>query len=314
MKKRVFLGVSLCATLVFAAACGGDDNKGDDETPTADASASASRVARTPVPRGTGTPGAEATTAATPSDPNGPDGLPGTADDIDQVDPGVSGGDPGSAPQVVATVPPVTPAAGVTPVVDPTEIAEPEATGALRLVIDLDASRAGIQSTRDVNVGDTIRVAIVAVDVPELVNDLGGVSAFNFIVDYDKTKVVAPTLAGGPATQRNPMLNVTGLDAAANWDCLPAPEGDLDDVGGIEGDGNPLTGQAFLSCFTFVPSTASGTLVLGVTTFQVIASGQVNLSLSGVSLGDALGIEFAVCEGDAGAATVPCEDGTLNAN
>lgn len=314
MKKRVILGMALCVSLVVAAACGGgDDDNGDNETPGSSASASASRAARTPAPRGTGTPEAGATGAATPFDPNGPDGLPGTADDIDELDPNVSGGDPGSAPQVVATVPPVTPAPGVTPIVDPTEIAEPEATGALRLVVDLDASRAGIQSTRDVNVGDTIRAAVAIVNAPQRVDDLGGVTAFNFVVTYDKTKIVAPTIAGGPATQRNPAPNIADLGGeAAGWDCLPAPEGDLDDPGGIEGDGNPATGEAFLSCFAPGTGDQGGTIVLGIITFQVIASGSQQLTLSDVSVGDAVGVEFATCEGATGASPVACEGATLN--
>jgi hypothetical protein len=302
------------ASLAFGAACGGDD--GDSDDATAEGSTTTTSTTRTPRASGTGTgtPDAESTTAPVATvDPNGPDGIPNTDDDL--VDPEIGGGDPNAAPQVVATAPPVTPAAGVTPVTDPTTIAPPQASGELRAIVDADASTPGIQSTRDVNVGGTIRVAVVIVNVPPLTNDLGGVSAFNFILNYDKTKIFAPTITGGPATQRNPFANIAGLDQAANWDCLPAPEGDLDDPGGVEGDGSPETGQAFLSCFTFSPGTANATLVLGVVTFNVIASGTVTLSLSNFEVGDSLGLSYGQCPGDAGALTeIACETATLNVN
>jgi hypothetical protein len=307
--KRAILVSALIASLALLAACGGgdDDNGSSDATPgsvtasartgTASPSGSATTEAGTPVPQAT-------------TDPNGPDGVPDSGDE--PVDPNIGGGDPNAQPQVVSTVPPVTPKAGVTPIVDSTEIAEPQATGELRLVVDLDASRAGIQSTREVNVGDTIRVAVTIVNAPESVNNIGGVTAFNWNVDYDKTKIVAPTIEGGPVTQRNPMLNVDDLGgAAAGWDCLPAPEGDRDDPGGLEGDGDPAHGQAFLSCYTPGTGKQGGTIVLGVVTFQVIAPGSTTLSISQLSVGDPLGAEFATCPGDSGPAKVPCDSATL---
>jgi hypothetical protein len=309
--KRAILVSAVVASLALLAACGGgddDNNNSSDGTPAGSVTASARTG--TASPSGTGTAAAATPVPQTPTDPNGPDGVPDSGDE--PVDPNIGGGDPNAPQQVVATVPPVTPAPGVTPVVDSTEIAEPEATGELRLVVDLDASRAGIQSTREVNVGDTIRVAVTIVNAPPSVNNLGGVAAFNWNLDYDKTKIVAPTLSGGSPTQRNPILNVEDLGGdAAGWDCLPAPEGDRDDPGGIEGDGNPNTGQAFLSCYTPGTGKQGGTIVMGVVTFQVIAAGSTTLSISQVSVGDAVGVEFATCPGDTGPAKVPCDTATL---
>ena len=309
MKRAIFVS-ALVASLAFAVACGSDDN-GDSDDATADGSRTAASGTRTPGADGTTTPDASPSAGAnsTPVDPNGPDGIPDTEDD--PINPEIGGGDPNAAPQVVATVPPVTPAAGVTPITDPTQIAEPQATGQLRMVVDADASTPGIQSTRDINVGDVVRVGIVIVNAPARVNDIGGISSFNFRLNYDKTKIVAPTIAGGPATQRNPAANVAALDPQANWDCLPAPEGDLDDPGGIEGDGQPNTGQAFLSCFTFSPGNAGGTIVMGVATFTAIASGSVNLSLSQVDVGDGIGIAVISCPSESEG---PCEGATLNVN
>jgi len=101
--------------------------------------------------------------------------------------------------------------------------------------------------------------------------------------------------------------------AASNWDCLPAPEGDLDDPGGIDGDGVPNTGEAFLSCFS-TAGTTGGTVVLGVITFQAIASGSVNVALTHASVGDLVGVEIATCPGDTGPAKVPCNGGALTVN
>jgi hypothetical protein len=309
--KRAILVSALIASLTLLAACGGggDDSNGSSSTGTPGASVTARRTG-TAQPSGTGTAEAGTPAAQATTDPNGPDGVPDSGDEPVPVD--IGGGDPNAQPEIVATVPPVTPKAGITPIVDPTEIAEPQVQGELHMVIDLDAATPGIQATRDVNVGDTIRVGVVIVNAPQHVNDLGGISAFNWVVNYDKTKIVAPTIAGGLATQRNPFANIAAVGgAAANWDCLPAPEGDLDDPGGIDGDGDPNTGQAFLSCFSTAGVTG-GTIVLGVVTFQAIAPGSVNLTLSQLSVGDLLGTEFATCPVDTGPAKVPCDGATLN--
>src|SRR6185295_9395182 len=70
----------------------------------------------------------------------------------------VTGGDPNATPQVVSTIPPVR--GDGTPVVDPTELAPPDPTSnELSLVVDMDASKAGIQTDRTVKRGDVFRVA-----------------------------------------------------------------------------------------------------------------------------------------------------------
>jgi hypothetical protein len=179
----------------------------------------------------------------------------------------------------------------------------------------MDASTPGIQSSRDVHPGDTFRVAIVAVNIPPYNNNMGGIYALNFNLNYDKTKIVAPTIAGGPTTDRNPRLNVAALGGAdAQWNCLPAAEGDLDDPGGTDGDGNPATGQAFLSCYAAGTPSVGGTQVVATVEFTAIATGSSELKLSETALADAVAIEFAHCEGDAANPPfVPCPSGTANA-
>jgi hypothetical protein len=74
----------------------------------------------------------------------------------------------------------VTPRAGTTPSVDPTEIAPPDVpTADLALIVDMDASKPGIQSSRDLNPGDVFRVAVVVVGAPAYNNNMGGIAAFN---------------------------------------------------------------------------------------------------------------------------------------
>ncbi len=217
-----------------------------------------------------------------------------------------------SAPPGVATVPPVTPRTRTAPVVDSTEIARPEpVTETPSLVVNMDATRAGVQPAREVRLGDTFRVAIVAVAMPP-----NGLSGLNFIVNYDKTKIVAPSIAGGPATDRNPRLNVAALGGdAAGWTCLPGPEGDLDDPGGTDGDGKTATGQAFLSCYATGVQPVGGTQVVATVEFTAIATGSSDLKLSDLSMADAIGVEFAHCEGDAAPPPfVPCPAGTANVN
>jgi hypothetical protein len=222
----------------------------------------------------------------------------------------------GGTPQVVSTVPPPPP--GVTPQIDPTEIAEPEPPSGqgMRMYIDLDASEPGIQSTRDVNVGDTFKVGVVVTGAPPLTNSGGGISAMQFTIDYDKTKIVAPSIEGGPATDRNPDLNLPAFGGdPTQWFCLPPPVGDKDDdiPGGPLGDNNPATGQAYLACFSALASPASGTIVLGITTFVAAGTGSTTLSLSDVVFGDFVGVALATCDeiGD-GTPIIPCADATVN--
>jgi len=225
----------------------------------------------------------------------------------------VAGGDQDATPRVISAMPAVSPRPGTTPRIDAAVIAPPQpAAGSLRLIVDTDASALGIQLSRDVNPGDTFRVAVVLAGAPPFDGAGGGVASFNLELDYDRTKIVAPTIAGGPTTQRNPWLNVNALGgAAAGWGCEPAPEGDLDDPGGTNGDGNPATGQAFLSCFMTGPSRASGDLVLATVTFLAVASGDSALSLSHVAVADSAGVEFAHCARDAVDPAVSCEDGSV---
>lgn len=313
MKRLLLAATLLLATSMALVACGGGDDDGDaDGSPTASG--------RTTRSASDGTPAGGPNTSTTPGTSGGVfTPVPGTTftpDEQTAIAGDITGGGPDSTPVVVSTIPVPTPAPGVTPIVDPTQIAPAQvSTSALELFVDMDAAQPGIQSSRDVNPGDTFRVAIVVSNVPPARDNQGGVAAFNFFLDYDKTKIVAPTIAGGPATERNPDLNVPELGGdGLQWDCLPAPEGDTDDPGGIDGDGNPATGQALLSCFAFVPEAgvASGTLTLAVVTFVAVASGTSTLSLDEIEIGDALGIGYAHCPGDANEPYVPCNAGTVN--
>ncbi len=313
--KRVCIVLALSlASVALMAACGGSDDKNDESATPSTGTASVS----TPAPNtGGGSPAVGVTPGATAEPSTGLGDAPTlTAADRTLVADGggVEGGDPSAPPVVVATIPPVTPRAGTTPAVDPTEIAPPDvATADLAVIVDMDASKPGIQSSRDLNPGDVFRVAVVVVAAPQFNNDIGGIAAFNFNLNYDKTKIVAPTIAGGASTSRNPTLNLAGLGGAdAQWQCLPTPEGDLDDPGGTEGDGDPDTGQAYISCFAPGSQLVGGTVVIATIEFTAIQKGSTELKLSEVAVADAVALEIAHCPGDGLEPTVPCESGTAN--
>ena len=297
------------------AACGGGAKK-SDVTPATSATTSGTRPAATPSVVKTTAVGATSPAAGSTSVPTAPAGAtqdggaakpatgfeatvnaqfndPTIAASLGSDGAGnIAGGNPADAQHVVVPVPVVTPDPGVVVKADSTAIAAPDpASTEVTFAIDTDASTAGVQTTRTVHVGDTIQVAVILANVPAD----RGIDAFNFTVDYDKTKIFAATLDGGSSVDRNPALNLAALGPDAGWTCLPAPEGDLDDPGGTSGDGIPATGQAFLSCFTPGTGHATGSLVLATITFHVIAKGSTNLSLEEVFAGNASQIELGSC-------------------
>jgi hypothetical protein len=175
------------------------------------------------------------------------------------------------------------------------------------LLIDVDVGVAGVQETIEVNAGAALDVAVVLDGVPA---DAGGVSGFAFVLQYDRRVLVAETLFDAPSIDANPDLNQEALGpGGAAWECVPAPEGDLDDPGGIAGDGNASSGQAFLSCFASDGAAPGASLVLAHVHFTAVATGESVLRLSSATVADASGREFAGCESEApparcGAATV----------
>jgi hypothetical protein len=305
---RLLLTLMLALSLTLgAAACGGGGD-GGDETPSGTGTARVTRTgtaaARTGTPGAPGTAPGMPTGAAGTAQPSGDPANPGGADD-GNIPPGISGGSAEQPRQAIATPPPPPP--GVTPHVDPTEIAPPQPqTSGVEILLDLDAATPGIQSSREVRVGDVIRAAVVISNSP-------GVANFNFTLRYDKTKLFSPTITGGPATDRNPDLNVDGLGgAAAQWECLPAPAGDLDDIPDNNlGDKDPNVGQAFLSCFTFGYVHRGGTHVLATIEFQALAAGDVTLSFTDVAVsGDSLSTEVGSCN-PVLSTEIPCVGATL---
>jgi hypothetical protein len=315
---------AIAVLAIVAAGCGGGGDNDGGGTPNASGtSTTASRTATgTGTPDGTsvdpsgspvrGTAGVPTPAGAgnTPVTGGGGGATPGAvatpnafeATFAAEAGGDIAGGDPSQPRQPVGSVPTPPPGAAV----DPPAIAppNPSATG-LQMLLDLDASTPGIQTSRTVSVGDVFRVAVVVTNVPP-----EGVSAFNFFLNYDKTKVVAPTYTGGSSNDRNPDLNNDAL--GEGWTCLPAPEGDTDDPGGISGDGNPATGQALLSCF-LLDSAPSGTLVLATVEFHAIASGSVPMTINGVALAGGPTINtFGRCEADADTGpAIPCTGATV---
>ena len=176
----------------------------------------------------------------------------------------------------------------------------------MQIIVDADASAPGIHSSRIVNEGDVFRVAIVVANPTE------SIAAFNFYLDYNRNVALAPSYVGGRTTDRNPDLHEDSMGAA--WSCLPAPEGDIDDPGGTNGDGDPGTGRALLSCFN-TTGAASGTVVLGTVEFRAVAAGSLSIGLSDVSVSGVAFNEFGRCEADQTAGpAIPCVGATVTVN
>jgi hypothetical protein len=299
---------------VFAsasAACGGD---GDDAPDTeSSATRSATRTSSTERPSAgpsvqRGSPNAAVSPATTPNAASGgptpaasADSTPSSADATLIAGAGgdIAGGDPSAPRENVSDAP--TPPPGAT--IDPTVIAPPDpAVAGLQVLVDADATSPGIQATRTVAVGDVFRVAVVAANAADI-------AAYNFFLDYDRGLAIAPSYTGGSTTDRNPDLDEGTM--GAGWSCLPAPEGDIDDPGGIDGDGNPATGRALLSCFNTTAS-ASGSVVLAVIELRAVSAGSLSLALNEVALGNSVGAPLGQCNGGVlGDPDIPCTGATV---
>ena len=267
--------------------------------------------AGTPVPGVT--PGTDGTPlpGATSTGPGG--GDPVSSDEATSAadaGPDLSGGDPGKPKQPVGNPP--TPPAGASIDAKTIAAANPGVSD-IQVIIDLDATQPGIQSTREIKVGDVIEVGVVIANVPAYDSSgSGGLTALNFDMLYDRTRVIAPTYINGPSTDRNPDLNLGALGGPeAQWLCLPAPEGDRDDPGGPDGDGLPETGETFLSCYSPQLGHESGNIVVATVEFRAVKSGTIELALNQVAFYDVAIGEIASCPGDGLVHPVPCPKATL---
>lgn len=256
---------------------------------------------------GANTDGIVPDTAPTPSQAelDAADGI--SEEDVEQI----YGGDPTDPPTVITDLPDQ-PADAST---DPTTVAAPEPdAGGVELIVDLNASEAGIQSTREIKVGDIVRVGLVIANVPPVSGGVGGLAAFDFVMRYDRTKIIAPTIVGGSSLDRNPDLNQAGLSgSSSNWACVPpAPEGDMDDPGAATGDGDPATGQAYISCYwpSGESSYPSGHLVAATVIFQAVAPGTIVIDLQQANAYNSLAAAIASCGSEA-SVIVPCRNATL---
>jgi hypothetical protein len=344
---------ALCVALTLLAACGGGGGDDSDKTASVTKTAragtpgatksgtpgfSASEAANsTPGASGTanangGSPAPGTTPVPGETQPSGTDGSPAaeaaptivdgpfvleapTPTDLEretidsgEIDPFLTGGDPNEDPHIVTDLP--DPPAGAT--IDPPTIAQPNAAASgVEWIIDTNASEPGIQTSRTIKVGDVFRVAVVLTNVPS-----PGLGAFNFRLDYDIRKVVAPTINGGSSLARNPDINEDALGgAAAGWTCTPpAPEGDGDEPGLFPGDGDPAIGNAYVSCFTPGTGTATGTVVVATVMFQAVGSGTFELNLANTETAafDSLVNSIANCQN--AEPLVPCRTASITVN
>jgi endonuclease YncB( thermonuclease family) len=121
------------------------------------------------------------------------------------------------------------------------------------------------------SVGSTFSVDIVAQNLPQM-----GLFAFNFVVLYDAT-----VLSAQPPT------------GPAGFSCTPPdPSGDLPEDSS-QADGDPATGDAFLSCF--MPDAHLGNGPIARINFTSLRAGSSQLRFINVSAGGMDGIETLSC-------------------
>jgi hypothetical protein len=159
------------------------------------------------------------------------------------------------------------------------------------LVLDLDPSAPGIQSTREVAPGDSFAVDVIAEGVPQG----SPVAALQFNLVYDDTVILAPEVPDeGNALDDNPDANQEAL-GPKGWDCsvfgAAFPQGDKDPVSG------PGHGEAFIACLNPVgPYPATGNVTLATVRFNVVgSSGQSTLQLEEAVVDEENGSELGTC-------------------
>jgi hypothetical protein len=158
------------------------------------------------------------------------------------------------------------------------------------VTIDADPATAGIQAARTVNEGPTWGFTV---DV--LIASVSDLSAFNFELVYDQTKLSAPTISTGPDTDRNPDAEQAFLASTGRtWSCSPpAPTGDADP--------SATVGAARLVCFSTGgsagPSVGASPVVLAHVQFTAISSVSPtsSLTLRNLNTFAATGVETGSC-------------------
>ena len=159
------------------------------------------------------------------------------------------------------------------------------------LKLDLDPAAPGIQSTRELALGTSFAVDVVAEGIPED----RPVGAFQFYLVYDDTAILAPEVSDdGTALDDNPDADQGAL-GTKGWDCSvfgsAFPVGDKDEASG------PGHGRAFIGCLNPLgPFSATGSLTLATVRLNVVgSSGESDLHLEEAVVGDGEGAELGSC-------------------
>lgn len=152
------------------------------------------------------------------------------------------------------------------------------------LALDANSNTSGVQPTGGYEVNSIASLAVIAGE------DLGDLSAFNFKLIYDDTRLAPVAAAGGPL-EGNPDFNQQAL--GAQWTCsLPAGSATAD----IDPETGPGHGVAFLSCFTTsaAPVITNGAVVATLL-LQVLAQGESSIEIGEANFGHADGVEIGSC-------------------
>ena len=137
--------------------------------------------------------------------------------------------------------------------------------------------------------GTCMRVDAIAGGGIDASASVGGTFGVDIVLQNTGNSVTAMqfTLKYSPAVIRASAPVPSGGAVAQGWDCsLLPPKADA--------DGNPQTGDATLACFSYGQTIGDGPFAR--VNFQVVGTGSSNLHLSGVTVGNNLGIEVASCD------------------
>lgn len=164
-----------------------------------------------------------------------------------------------------ARTPTASPTSTRTPTITPTPAIQPACAvqaggnGLTCFVVDTDPSQPGEQNEQNVPASGAFSVDVYARGVP---SSNSGLSSFNFTITYDLSWLDA-------GTPTSPLVASNGFVCS-----LPPPTGHLPESD-FSADGDPATGDAFLSCFN--PSAASGPsgiVKIATIPFTIIAKGR----------------------------------------
>jgi hypothetical protein len=174
----------------------------------------------------------------------------------------------------------------------------PDASSCCSLQLDMDPGTAGVQASRRVIGSQDISIDIVLGD------NVGNLSAFNFSLVYDDTRLT-PVAAASGGLNGNPDFNEIALSDTWNCGLGGSPSADTDAATG------PGHGVALLSCFTTAQgATISTPTVIATLQLHVAASGTSSITIDDADFSRYDGTSIGTCVASSGG-TMICTGGSV---